>query len=522
MNKTVSVNIGGFAFIVEENAYHILQSYLTKVKSKFSADEAEIMVDIEARIAELLKEKIEGSKEVIDEDDINEVIDIMGQPEDYQDDDLENTSTNQDDAEYVEAESIKRKLFRDTDNSVIGGVCSGLAKYFDVDVSLIRFLFIFFVLFLGSGILLYIILLLVIPEAKTTADKVQMRGEQVNIDSIKAHFKNIGEDINKNLKEKNVNKKVSSAVNGFTRAVITIVEAFSRIIGVALVIAGIVGLFFVVLYFMGYNDIIPFTSFIKADGFYDFLLVIYSSDLLAKIALVNFITVLIIPLFTFIYSGTKMVFDIKSSTYKPLKITLGILFGISVSLLTIVSIRAGVNFSNYGENYEKIGMSEDMGNVLYIEVVDIDPTLFKANEQPFGPQYMDIQSDRFALKDVNIRLKEGIDSTNFSVNLIEYSRGINERIAMENAMNVEYHVELRGDTLIVPSYIIVMNKNKFRGQGLDIDINIPSGKIVHFGERTHKLMSIHRNYYSGYGHTDRIKNTDWVNTPDGIECINCD
>ena len=525
MNKTVSVNIGGFAFIVEENAYQILQSYLTKVKSKFSADEAEIMVDIEARIAELLKEKMGELKEVVDETDVNEVISIMGQPEDYQDDDAVDTGQNEE-AEYVEAEPIKRKLFRDTDNAVFGGVCSGLGKYFGVDVNIIRALFIFFVLFLGSGILLYIVLLIVIPEAITTADKLEMNGEPVNIDSLKAHFNKLGEDINENLKNKNVNKKVNSAVNGFVKVISTIVEALSRIIGVAFVIAGIVGLFFVVLYFMGYRDIIPFTSFIKSDSFYDFLMVIYSSETLATIAMVSLIIILIIPLITFIYSGVKMVFDIKTTTYKPIKLVLGIVFGVSVALLAIVSIRAAVNFSNYGENYEEITANEPIGNMIYIEVADDNPALFPASDQPFGPQFMDIEPDQFSLKNVEIHLRESTDSTDLSVHLIEYSSGINERIAIENAMNIEYDIALKGDTLVVPSYFTVKNKNKFRGQGLEVYINIPPGKGVHFGEGTHKLMNVicnRRNYYHNIDDIGRIKNTDWINTPDdGIECINCD
>ncbi len=523
MNKTVSVNIGGLAFIVEENAYQILQSYLANVKSKFSEDEAEIMMDIEARIAELLREKLIDLKEVIEEADIEEVIEIMGQPEDFQDEESERV--NQEYAEYVEAESVKRKLYRDTDNAMIGGVCSGLAKYFGVDIIVMRVLFLLFVLFLGSGIFLYIVLLIIIPEAKTTAEKLQMNGEPVNLDSLKAHFNKIGQDINENIKEKQINKKVNTAVNGFIRAIVAILNALGKIIGVAFVIAGVVGLFFVVLYFFGYNDIIPFTSFIRADSFYDFLMVIYSSDLLAKIALVSLIAILIIPLITFIYSGIKMVFDIKSHTYKPLKISLGIIFGICISLLIIVSIRAGINFSNYGENYVSIAENEDVGNTLYVTVGNEDPHLFRSDHGVFGPQYLDIKKDQFSFKNVKIHLKESVDSTGFSIHLIEHSNGINERIAIENAMNIEYDIALKGDTLIVPSYVTIRNKYKYREQGLDIYIHIPKGKIVHFGKGSHKLMNViynRRSYYSDFDDIDRIKNTDWINAPDGIDCVNCD
>lgn len=526
MNKTVSVNIGGFAFIIEESAYDTLRVYLAKVKSKFSVDEAEIMMDIEARIAEILKGKLENQKDVIEEVDIQDVISIMGSPEDYQDDESE--INNEDEAEFVEAETLKRKLFRDTDNEVIGGVCSGIAKYFEIDAVVVRVLFIFFSLFLFSGILVYIILLIIIPEARTTAQKIQMNGDPVNLTSLKAHFSKLGEDINENIKDKNINKKVNTVVNSIVKVVLVLINAFSKIVGVALVIAGVIGLFFTVLYFLGYQDIVPFTSFIKADGFYDFLMIIYSSTALARIAFFSLIAVLIIPLLTFLYSGIKLVFEIKSSGYKPIKISLAIMFGIAISMLTIVSIRAGVSFSDYGEHYEQIDSADEVGDALYILIKPDNSEYFPIHSMPFSPQFMYVKEVNFALKNIKVHLKNEIESDSFNIYTIQHSRGINERIAIENAMNIDYKIEIKGDTLYIPRYLLIANSIKFRGQGLNIHIKVPIGKRVHFGEGTHQINSLindHTYYYDDFDHhyhnRNRIKDTDWIGTDKGLECLNC-
>ena len=133
MKKTISVNIACYVFNIEEEAYERLNQYLAKIKNNFgnAAERDEIMDDIELRIAELFQEKLAKNREVIIGADITEVIDILGHPEDFatDDDGVFEESTN---AEYVNVES-KKRLFRDKDNGQIGGVCSGLGHYFDVD-----------------------------------------------------------------------------------------------------------------------------------------------------------------------------------------------------------------------------------------------------------------------------------------------------------------------------------------------------------------------------------------------------
>ena len=523
MNKTVSVNIGGFAFIIEDEAYEILQSYLSKVKSKFVNDQAEIMMDIEARIAELLKDRLAGLKEVVDEEDVKAVIEIMGQPEDYAGDESEEIPVDEDKSE--EGKNVKRKLFRDRDNEVISGVCSGLAKYFNIDAVVVRALFVLSVLFLGTGLLLYIILIIVIPEAKTTSDKLKMNGEPVNLDSLKSHFSNISHDINDNLKEKNIGGKVNSIVNSVLKVVVAIAKALSKVVGVALIVAGVIGLFFMILYVLGNKDVIPLGSVVKADSFYDILQILYSSSLMATIAMICIVIVIVIPLISFVYTGFRLVFETRTIIDKPIKIGMSILFGIAICLLAVVSIRTGINFSNYGEKFSELTVEEPIGNVLYIEVEEDDPSLFAMNSFPFGAQVMDIKPDYFTLRNVEVHLQEGTDTSNFEIRKIQYSCGINERIAVENAVGMDYTLELRGDTLVVPTYLRIKNKLKYRGQGLEIYITIPHGKRINFGKGTYKLINVinhHRHYYKGFRNDGSFEGTSWYSSPEGIDCVNCD
>ena len=179
MKKTIDISLGGILFHVEEDAYYKLKKYLQSVRKSLgnTPDAEEVMNEIEARIAELLLEKQAHPQQVINIRNIDEIIAVMGQPEDYEEE-----------SEPVQSPThtrVKKSLFRDLDNSVIGGVAAGLAHYIGLDVTLMRLLFVilFFVTH-GSFALIYILLWMVIPKAKTASDKLKMKGESINVDNI--------------------------------------------------------------------------------------------------------------------------------------------------------------------------------------------------------------------------------------------------------------------------------------------------------------------------------------------------
>src|SRR5436190_9239156 len=182
-NKTVTINISGVIFHIEEDAYDSLSRYLGTIKGYFSGTDGgnEIMSDIEARIAELLQARINVSKQVILMADVDHVMGVMGRPEEFG---ADTKSTQEEESEPIYQERIKRRLFRNPEDKAIGGVCSGLAAYFDIDTVWVRLAMFLLIFFGGISLWVYIVLWIVMPEARSTADKMAMRGEPANINNI--------------------------------------------------------------------------------------------------------------------------------------------------------------------------------------------------------------------------------------------------------------------------------------------------------------------------------------------------
>ncbi len=179
MKKTIDVSLAGLLFHLDEPAYHKLKKYLNAVRRTIPQNNEadEVLHEVEARIAELFLEKQQNPQQVINEKNVDEVISILGQPEDFEEEiDLEN------DTKYPQ---IKKALFKDPDRAMIAGVAAGLAHYLGMDVTLMRIIFVI-LLFVthGTFILIYLLLWIIMPKAKTAADKLRMKGEQANLDNI--------------------------------------------------------------------------------------------------------------------------------------------------------------------------------------------------------------------------------------------------------------------------------------------------------------------------------------------------
>jgi phage shock protein PspC (stress-responsive transcriptional regulator) len=177
MKKTISCNISGMIFNIEEPAYNKLSAYLDSLKNQLAHTEGreEIYADIELRIAELFTEKIGVHRQVITEEDINEVITILGKPEEY----IEEGDMKIESEEFSQFQSTKKQFMRDTDNALIGGVCGGISSYFGIDLTLVRALFVLMFFLTGFGFMLYIVLWIITPKASTSADKLRMQGKPI-------------------------------------------------------------------------------------------------------------------------------------------------------------------------------------------------------------------------------------------------------------------------------------------------------------------------------------------------------
>ncbi len=205
MKKTININLGGHPIIIDEDAFEVLDQYLTRIDRYFNQSEGreEIVHDIETRIAELFQREMKGKK-IVSVKEVGKVIEIMGVPEDFEgevpesSEDANRTSENTEDKkanyEPVPPRATKR-LFRDPSDKVIGGVASGLSAYFGInDPVWLRIAFVILALApTGLGLVTYIIMWIIVPKAKTASDRLAMRGAPINVESI-AH--NVEEEVN--------------------------------------------------------------------------------------------------------------------------------------------------------------------------------------------------------------------------------------------------------------------------------------------------------------------------------------
>lgn len=194
MNKTVNINLASTFFHIDESAYAKLKAYLKKLEDGFknTVGKEEILKDIEARIAELFQEIKTNSDYVISEADVEKIIAVLGQPADF---------LSEEEEEEVE-ETIHKKLFRDPDDNYIGGVTSGLGHYFGIDTSWIRLIWLLLTVFSGGTfILIYLLFWVLVPIAKTTADKLRMKGKPINVSNIEKKIKEEFDEMSSKIKD---------------------------------------------------------------------------------------------------------------------------------------------------------------------------------------------------------------------------------------------------------------------------------------------------------------------------------
>ena len=237
MNKTISINIKGLVFNIEEEAYQILERYLNRLRSIFGNEEGseEILDDIESRIAELFSEKITNNYQAIVISDVEDIIEIMGRPEDYssmsEEEEESETQTKSSSTSESTERSKSRRLYRDPDAAVVGGVCSGIAHYLGWEALWVRVLFILFA-FSGFSILVYIILYIIVPEAASTTEKLEMKGEPVNIDNIKKKVSEGFEDTKQTLLQaKKDSRNPESKLGKFLKSILDLFVELLRLLG---------------------------------------------------------------------------------------------------------------------------------------------------------------------------------------------------------------------------------------------------------------------------------------------------
>lgn len=471
MNKTIIININGIIFHIEEDAYEVLQTYMISVKKHFgySPDSNEIVSDIENRIAEMFNERITPQKAVITMEDVNEVTAQMGRISDFEDFDEKSTeyANDYDDYSY---DSERRGLFRDPDDKVLGGVCSGLGHYFEIEAKWVRLILILLFLFGGMGLLVYIILWIVIPLARTRADKMSMRGEAANIHNFKRNFDEEMEGLRRNFTEagqrispglKKTAKKTGVALEQGASLVV-------KIIGILVIIASGIGLiagFIALFIFLGVSNGGYF-----GDDFAPALFV--DPTYYQPLVWASFIAGAI-PLFALILLSIRMISSIKISSY--LGYSLLILWIISIGFVIYYSTLISVDHSFDGKVVETETLKRD--SVYFLTMNDVTAITKRSNPSSrVKRRVVDITDGEWSKQ---IRPRIYINKLTFgdsaTVNKNYSAEGRNFEVATARAQQIIYNVAQEDRKIIFDSHGSIGKGELIRDQEIWVELNVPEG-----------------------------------------------
>lgn len=514
MKKTLKINIGGAIFHIDEDAYAILNNYLQSVKKHFgtSPEGDEIIADIENRIAELLQMKVSEEKQVITLEDINEVTEIMGDPEQFStDDEPENTSKQS-------YSAGSKKLYRDSDKRIIGGVCAGISAYFNIDPIILRLIFVIALLFYGAPILVYLILWIVIPEAKTTAEKLEMRGEDLSLSNIEKNVKDEYEKVKTSFKKMSHSKEAKKTAefskniaSGIGDVVTFFVKLILLIIGVALIIGGfgmLAGFFSAFVFsepFFFWTNV-DFHHGVIPDVIYTFI-----SPNGAMIAALCILIIIAVPIFAIIYGGLKLILRFKAND----KMIAGVGFmAWFVSLLilggiVIVEVR-DYAISVHSEETREIPLPNN--TTLYLETTD--DAYENISEIYFFGDGLEIYMERDNPEKIYFLPSIRILSTDedvASVTIRKEGRGPDNFYATESSKAIEYKWNLKDSMLYLDPFYHVEKEGKWKFPEVRITIKVPENQMVYIDRNLEEAMNYidTRNYISRYELYDRkLKMTD--------------
>jgi phage shock protein PspC (stress-responsive transcriptional regulator) len=516
MNKTVTINLGGIVFHIDEDAYQKLSRYFDAIKRSLtnSSGQDEIINDIEMRISELLGEKLVSDKHVIGLKEIDEVIAVMGQPEDYI---IEDDSKGE---PAYQAYKKSKKLYRDKDKGMIGGVAAGLSHYFGIDVVWIRVVSLLLFFGFGTGALAYIILWIAIPEAVTTSEKLEMTGEPVTISSIekkvREEFDSVSEKI-KNVDYDKYGNQIKTGAekfgNSLSEIILNIFKVFAKFLGVILIITGLTVLFFlfVGIFTLGTGVFVefPWQEFVNAGNFTDYP--IWAFGLLMFFAVG-------IPFFFLTLLGFRLLSPSMKSIGSIAKYTLLALWIIAIAILISIGIQQATEVAYEGKSVQKETLNLKPTDTLHIKfrfndyyTKDIDDNdNFRLVQDAANNQLIYSNNIRFEIVKTDEKAPY--------IQIERKARGRSFQEAKKRAEKIQFGYKLEGNQLIIDNYLLTNLADKFRDQEIAIYLYLPEGtlfktddSVTHYDESDNEFFNLH---FSSDDYIYKVNSTQ-------VKCLNC-
>lgn len=518
MNKTININLAGSFFHVDENAYAHLQKYLDAVRATLSPEDSieEIMNDIEARIAELFSESMTSNDQVITLSRVKEIIDIMGQPQDF---DPEGAAESNAAEQY---KSIKQ-LFRDEENKYLGGVASGLGHYLGIDCLWIRLIWLLLFFFSsGTFFMIYILFWILVPAAKSTSDKLKMKGEPINISNIEKRVKEGYDKFSDNMKSVDYDKYGNQVKRGSNRVVELIGNLLKGTLTVLAKLLGVLMLIFSITTLLGLAFGLFSAGSLEFWGQAD-LIQYYQAVSVAQIPFWALLTIVFlavgIPFIVLFIVGLKLLIpNLKSMGWTP-KILIFALWIASILALIFFGAKHATFSSVTGQFQREIPLPISKNDSL---TLTMNQSLLSGRSSERDDDFkikMDADKNPIIVTN-NVRLI--VRSTQKEEGFIKvdsYADGATLDEAQDKAMQINYQIQYTDGVLELDPFLTTDLAHKYRDQHVEVIVYLPTGSVLWADHNTHSYHQNTKAYNdlldSGYeGHYLKVMDRE-------LKCLDC-
>ena len=519
MNKTVNINIGGMIFHIDEDAYQKLTRYFEAIKRSLSnsSGQDEIMKDIEMRVAELLIEKQKSDKHVISNKDVEEVITVMGQPEDYKIDGDPEQKASEPFYPYTKS----KKLYRDKDRGTIAGVCTGLGHYFGIEAVWIKILFLILFFGFGTGFIAYIILWIAMPKAITTSEKLEMTGEPVTISTIEKKVREEFDSVSNKFKSADYDKMGNEIKTGANKVAGGIGEVFMNIFKVFAKILGAIILVFSSLSLLGIcigSIVLMFSSSMPDNYILNHISTPIGLETPLWVQGILFLLAAGIPMFFFLILGLKLLVSNLKSIGNIAKYSLLAVWIIAVGILISLGIKEATQIAYDGKDVKK----------ETINLVPTDTLLIKFKNNDFYSKNNDHNTDYRLTQDeknseviysnnVSIEILK-TDSTTPYIQIEKLAVGKSAIEAKNRAEKIKYGYKIEGNKLILDNYLLTDVANKFRDQKVELFLYLPKGILFKTDENFQDYDQSENNFFNLHFSS---KDYTYKVGENKVKCLNC-
>ncbi|RYE36282.1 MAG: PspC domain-containing protein [Sphingobacteriaceae bacterium] len=497
MNKTIIININGIIFHIEEDAYEILKNYMTGIKRHFAAssDSHEITTDIENRIAEMFSEMLKNEgKQVIFTSDVTAVIAQMGTLEDF-------STETADDASFSTpfSDQSERRLFRDPEDHLVGGVAAGIANYFGVEAVWIRIAFVLAIFGAGSGLLIYFILWMIIPRANTRTERMAMKGEKADLQGFKRNFdeelKNVRQSLsNANREAKPFLYKIRDFIGEFFLLLKHFLNGGGKIILRVIAILFCLACGFAILALLISIVVFSANKSMFVHGFSPFNLVNYE---FSNILYVCGFLICAIPLLALILFTVRVVFS-RNVFGRGVGFILLIGWIAAVSITAFYATKIAQDFRYEASFSQKTDISQSFGQNYFLSINNAK-ILTKEDSATLGIKQNDFANEISVnlndendtdLSPENVRLHIEKSDNEFPAVISSYrAKGANYQDALRNARNTAYHFTQQDSVISFDRKLIPANRTLWRDQRVDVTLKLPVNSIITIDESLDYILN---------------------------------